>query len=492
MIPSGLAFAVLIGAAPSADAASSAEVPVLTLDEAKQLARDNNVDIQIARERMLRASILSSKAWALLLPTISANTGITRFDKEIVLPFGLPEDLRPLFQSLGQPFPPPVNVTIQQQYQSNASARFAWVLLNGRSIPLIQNAYTSVEVAELSYDQAETALQFGTSLSYYAVLNAQEQAIIRRRALDMAREHMKLARAKVELGEATRVVSLRSEVEVAIAEQLVIQAENAARIARRGLATLIGKVDANGRSPNFRVTRPADGTAAPSGNLVEQAVTERLDLKSRHLELEMAERSKTESWMKFLPQLISTGSYRWSDVEGFSGEHTNWQLGLALHWTLFEGGLTYWELQERGHDINTAALMIEKTRRDIAQQVHDTRVDLESSRANQVAATRRVDLARKTAELVQAQFEVGAATQLDLLDANRVQADAETADALAQLGVDLARLSLEQVLLIPPPGVAASAAATPAMSAAGGATSATAAPSMDGAPGGGDMLPGMP
>ena len=55
----------------------------------------------------------------------------------------------------------------------------------------------------------------------------------------------------------------------------------------------------------------------------------------------------------------------------------------------------------------------------------------------------------ESAALVEAQYQVGAATQLDLLDATRALADAETAEALGQLGLDMAHMQLEQVLRIP-------------------------------------------
>jgi outer membrane protein TolC len=314
----------------------------------------------------------------------------------------------------------------------------------------LQNAYASVEVAQVTYAQAERALQFAAAVAFYSVLNAQQQTEIRQRALDVANEHLRLSRAKVEIGEATQVVALRSEVEVATSEQVLLQAAHAERIAKRALATLIGMVDADGDFAPFDVVHPDAETTSPPGDLVEIAFAERLDLQAQKLQLEIAERSKLESWMKFLPQLVGTGSYRWSDVEGFAGDSTNWQLGLALQWSLFEGGLTYWELQERTHEVNAAALSIEKTRQDIAQQVHEARLELQTAEANLTAARRRVDLATKSAELVGAQFEVGAVTQLDVLDANRALADAQTADALAQLGVDLARLALEQALVMPP------------------------------------------
>lgn len=410
---------------------------VLTLDSALKLVEENNVDLQVARERLGRAQILSSKAWAYVLPVLAANASITRNNTEIVFPLTLP----------GMP---PQEIVIQKLYTQNASATLNWTLLSGRTVPLLQNAYTAVDVAELGYEQMMVTMRHATSLVYYGVLNADRQVDIRRRALALAQEHKRLADAQVSVGEATQVIALRSDVEVTTAEQALLQAENAASLSHLSLATLLGSVRDDGTYPAYVVARPPERAPVARGNdLIARAHTHRLDLKTRRLELTMAERSKFETWMQFLPALVATGSYRWSDAAGFSGEKTNWQAGLALQWQIFEGGSTFWQLQERQHDINTALLTLDKARQDITQQVLESQLNLGTAEASYRVAQRRAELARQSAVLVKAQYEVGAATQLDLLDANRTLADAETAEALGQLAVDMANMQLEQVLRVP-------------------------------------------
>src|SRR5690606_5858398 len=108
------------------------------------------------------------------------------------------------------------------------------------------------------------------------------------------------------------------------------------------------------------------------------------------------------------------------------------------------------ELQEREHDVQVAALAVEKNRQDIARQVREARLNYESAKADLVAAEKRAVLAERAAELLRAQYEVGMATQLELLDAERTLTDAQTGVVLAQLQVDVNQVSLERVTLVPP------------------------------------------
>lgn len=437
------------GIATAQPAAPEAGGPLLTMQDALDRAREQNLDLQIGQERLARASVLSKKAWAFVLPVLRTRAAINRNDQEIVVPFGLPEELRPLFESTGIPFPPPQNVEIQKLTQRSASATLSWTLLNGRSIPLIQNAYDGVDVARLTYAQMERLILDAVARSYYNVLTTTKQIEIRNRAIDNAQHHMDLAAARREIGETTDVQVLRAEVQVATEEQELVRAENADRIARLSLATLLNLVDETGQPQPFSLVRPPDPQAANNTDPITLAYDERLDLAQRGIELRMAERAKLETWLKFMPAVVGTGFWQWTDSSGFAGDNTTWQLGLALEWTLFEGGLTYWELEEREHEIRAARLMVDKARKDVAREVREALINLDSARANLVAAQRRVQLARKTAELMQAQYELGAATELEALDANQALGDAETAESLGQLLVDLAGITVERVIDAP-------------------------------------------
>jgi outer membrane protein TolC len=58
--------------------AVSAATPVLTLDEALEAARQNNLDLKVARARLEQTRLLSNRAWAAYLPTVTVSGSYTR------------------------------------------------------------------------------------------------------------------------------------------------------------------------------------------------------------------------------------------------------------------------------------------------------------------------------------------------------------------------------------------------------------------------------
>lgn len=408
------------------------EPKLLTLDAALEETRRNNWDLHIARERLASASVLSKQAWSLFLPVLSAQYNYTVFNQEVVVPFN------------GQ------SIVIQQRTQQDASLNMDWILINGRSIPLFLNAGDQVDAARFNYAEFEAALMNATTIAYYNVLNADRQVKIRKRAFDVAKANFERAQARVEVGEATQLESLRAEAEMASTEQDWIQAQNSQRIIRYALAVILGRATDSGTYSTFEVERPERAERTSGIDLFTLAMKERLDLKQRQLELRIAERSKIETWTKFLPELVATGNYRWNEVAGFQGNQVTWQAGLSARWTFFEGGIDYWELEQRSADIRAAQGELARTRQRIAQQIADARNDLESSVAALNASKRRLRSALRSAELATAQYELGAATQLDVLEANRSAADAAASEALAELAADVARINLRSLVTAPP------------------------------------------
>ncbi|MEO0811634.1 MAG: TolC family protein, partial [Myxococcota bacterium] len=385
----------LLGAtvSPAEYVASLENAPVLTLEAAQKLAVGENFDIRIARENLARSALLSKKAYSVVLPSVNANYNLIRNNQEIELTIpGAPEP-----------------VTIQNLWQQNAALTFNWTVLNGRSLPLIMNAYDAVDQSVLQYDQQKESLTYGTALAYYNALTAQTTVEIRVRALEIASRNAELATAQAELGGATPVDQLRAEVDVAAAEQALVQAQISKELSDRSLAVLINRLDERGDIIAFRVVRP-DEPQVQEQDLLDRALAERFDLKLRELDLSIAERSVWETNTKFLPELVVSGAYNWSDVGGFAGNNTTWNVTFGVQWALFEGGVTFWERKERLYDVETAAIALEQQKIQIADGVKQSQLNLRNAESNFEAATRRAELARRSAELAQAQYEVGSTT----------------------------------------------------------------------------------
>src|SRR5690242_17530779 len=121
--------------------AVSAATPVLTLDEALDAARQNNLDLKVARARLEQSRLLSNRAWAGYLPTVSIGGSYTRNSNEILL---------------GASVIQPLN-----QFAAQAEVRQA--LIAPSLWPAIRNAGIAEDVAELNTDNVRREIFFAVA-----------------------------------------------------------------------------------------------------------------------------------------------------------------------------------------------------------------------------------------------------------------------------------------------------------------------------------------
>ncbi len=417
----------------------------LDLEEAKSLVLKNNPNIKTAREKLLQAEVAIDKAWVMLKPQLNAAGTYTHHGTEaaISMPdFSSLQVLTDPAQCNGDPFCISfgnyTDYTIQKQDTFGLMATVSQPLFLARAYTTIKSAYLAVDIAKLSKANLEDFMLHSVEVTYYGALSAQKLSEIAKNSVTTRAEHLRIARAKFEVGDTPKITVLRAEIEVNRAEQDVKRAENSVQLSKEVLALLIGT------DPNFELSQPAE--AKPSAmdltRSIDEALATRRDLDSAKLELKMAERLKQDAWFRFLPSLALTGMFRLSDVQGFTNEYYSWNVGLVLNLPLYDGGMRYAALEEARSRIRQAQIKIDEKRANIASEIRQLWLKIEMAEANLIKARRAVELAKEQVELARVSFEAGAITSLEVLDANSVLFVTETAVVQEELSLQLAVLRL--------------------------------------------------
>ncbi len=144
----------------------------------------------------------------------------------------------------------------------------------------------------------------------------------------------------------------------------------------------------------------------------------------------------------YAPTLGAFGHYRWSNVGGFTGQETSWDLGLSLSWNLFDGGLREANLREARAKVAEADSSRRSTEAKTVEEVKRARLDLDSAVANRAKAGEQLALARENHRLVEVNFKAGAATYIEVSDATAALVSAELGMVSEALNADLAALRL--------------------------------------------------
>jgi outer membrane protein len=204
----------------------SAQGPTLTLAEAIELARRNNTGFLTTQDEIVNADWAVRESYGALLPGASASTsfswqdaGTPRFGIFNASDFGFASSTSYLSSSY----------SLGLNYQ-----------LSGSSIMAPGREKAARRATEANIDAAGHALEADVKHAYLAVLRARDGVTLARQELGRADENLKLAQARVTVGQAIPIEGKQAEVERGRAEVALLQAQNLYQTEKLRLGELLG------------------------------------------------------------------------------------------------------------------------------------------------------------------------------------------------------------------------------------------------------------
>lgn len=449
---------------------------LIKLDEALQLAGERNYDLRIAAEQIVQAQTVVRRAWSAVLPRVSLGGNYIYTYPEITFSFmdqktvdGQKMQLQNqalMMRALGQmtasidpaqsealyrgaaqledaanQLKPMDPIAIQPAHTLTANGTIAIPVFNGRTIPLIMNSYDLVSQARWTIDRARQQALYGVASLYYAAITLKKVTSIAESNAKAAETHRGATEARVAAGALPAIALKRAEYDL-------VQAQQTVRSARSSYAMLLGSLGQFiGVDTLFEVEAPSEVVAVEAQGNPDQfyarALDSRRDLKALRVALHMAERGNLDYWMRYAPTLNLAGQANWtSNTNGFQTDPWTYNVVLQLGIPLYDGGERYAARDEAASKIRQARLTIEKNEDQTASLIRgnldDISVKLDGLKQSQLA----VELAKENQRNAEALFDVGAATNIEVIDANNAAFSAEIALVRDELALRLARLGL--------------------------------------------------
>ncbi|MFH1132665.1 MAG: TolC family protein [Pseudomonadota bacterium] len=424
---------------------------VITLERAYSFALAENPTIKILQERVMQAEAARLKAWSTLKPTANFQGTFTHYDQEISVDFaesyaGTLEYMADVFGlTLPDPMPDmgesePIVMQKQNQFAFNAIAKLP--LFVGPAYPGLKMAYKNVRIARLSQMRSKQDFLLQVARAYYLVVSQKE--IVRSLANKIAvdRRHQAAAKVRLEVGKSTRADVLRADLIETQDVQNLRAADNNLRAAKRQLAILLGL----GGTVDVEKPGEPDDLKGTERDMLVLASSNRADYRAASLAIRAAEHGKNAVWWGFAPSLDMSFMYRWSEAAGFANRQGSWALIFTANLPIYDGDLRYANLRESQSKVREATQQQRAVAQSIASGIVQLRADLKSSEAGVISAQKAVKLATILAADMEASFEAGAATQLDVLDTTQRQLEAEIQLTNSLFQRDLARLALDHAL----------------------------------------------
>lgn len=423
----------LLGAGPLlAEGGSDPEPEALTLDAAWRLAVETNESLAIQKEQVYIAENLKLKAYSLLLPNVSADAAWTSINSEASSTFvtSSGED-----QEEGQ-F---TTINVKDYYVTKSwGAQVVQPLLNGQALPLLYQAYATIDAQHATENRTLDATRLEVARAYLGVLSAEGNMHAASEQVERLEKHRQLAKTLVEVGRAIKTDLLQAEVELQSAQTLLRQARNGVDLAWEAFYLALG------RRGSFKLEKPEEvleSMLVPLEEGLDTARRERGDARAAVHGIEAAKQKKNQSYSQFLPVINFIGRYGHEESDAVFGRESDvWSATFSANLPIFEGGMRFANLREDYASIRASELAAQRTQRAIGLEVRQAYLNMQTAR-DVVESTRlESELARERFDLVEERFRQGAATSLDVKDAQTVLTASEVRRINAEYGLLEAQL----------------------------------------------------
>ncbi|MGA7563820.1 MAG: TolC family protein [Desulfobaccales bacterium] len=349
-------------------------------------------------------------------------------------------------------FPPGGNLTGRDLYKREGYTGVLGkqIIFNGlKTYYNTRAAKTGEQAQKQEVQRTADELAFTVTQAFNQLLEAKENFKVAQEALQQRQEFGKLTEAFYRAGKATNLDYVRAQSQVSEAEQAVVEARNAVRLAREILARTLGlpeqvQVDIRGQLPR-------DFVAVGEVNSLWQEVL-KTNPEIKELDLDIAQ---SESLMKaargsYFPEVsLQAGS----DVKhrDLGGTRPEWIAGVFMEYPFFEGGLTKAQVAKASSQYRQ---LLDKKR----DRLDGLKVDLTTAWKDQENARQGVATSKQTVATneeayasAQALYRVGKAIGLDVLQAQVDLTGSRFAFIKYAVAYEIARARIKQIVGAEPP-----------------------------------------
>ncbi|MEZ5304165.1 MAG: TolC family protein [Verrucomicrobiales bacterium] len=249
-------------------------------------------------------------------------------------------------------------------------------------------------------------------------------------AADSFAANLRVAQDRRKAGAGLRTESLDLEVRLAEAREQITQAKHARALAALALAQLLGIDGRVALDPDCAC--PAEPPAESEAQRPEIAAAADRSEAARHA----ARAAKAAS----RPQVEAFAAAEGVAGSEFGGSGANYTAGIALRWNLWDGGAAKAARQRADAEASAAAEMHRKARLGVQREIAAAELNAAEAAERLAVSAKAVTLAEESANLTRSQFEQGAATASQVVDAEtaltaarvrHAQADADRRLAIA-------------------------------------------------------------
>ena len=429
----------------------SAEEPkLLNLEQSLQIAKQSNLTILAAEQKLKSAEAQISVARSALMPRISANGNYTYFkdvQKSVIQAeggFGFPipgEEMN----DMSTPSVDNESELIELEFGAHHNIQgtvslsqpvFAW----GRYYYNYQAAKLGYEAAQKELTAAYEKLRLNVYEAFYRVLITQEFVKVAEQSVELVEKQLGIAQTSLDAGAATNFDVLRAKVQLANAKSQVIRAKNSVKIAKNAYKTLLNLPLADDISVEGSFEIPE--VKIKLDELIKQALEKRPEITRSQLNEQAGQKQLSVAKTRNLPDFAFFSNYQISHSERLIEMNRIWSLGLQINIPIFDGFASRAAVKQSESVLKQLQIGTEQVMSVVETEVRNAYLALLEAKTLIDVQRETVAQAQESVRIATIRFENGMITTVELTDTqlaliqskvNRLQAQHDYVIGLARL-----------------------------------------------------------
>lgn len=414
-----------------------------TLEQAINIALENNPEIGIMQARIEQANAQLGEALSAFYPQVKADLSYQHSDNPSQAFAMIIAQRRLSFAKGDNYFNHPGGV---DNYRPEVTASYS-LFRGGQDYYRKKAAELGIETSELEKAATRNRLVNNVTATYFGELAAIDAHMVSLKSIDAVESELHQSKLRYDAGTVLKSDVLSLEVQLAEAKDAEIQAANAIELTKAMLKSLLGlpsgqdviiAESSGNQSPNM----PEDFDA-----LLNQALSRHPELQAAEKRAAIAEQQLNAAQAAHLPRADAFVSYGSDSKDlAFSGNRDNVTAGVMVQVDIFSGFATQEKIKKAEHELTAAKEAVRQTRLRVEQQVKTARLKLLEALNRQQVALTSVQASEEALRLVNEQRNAGVVTVTRYIEAEVARDKAQTREIAARYDALRAEADLKQAI----------------------------------------------
>ena len=409
--------------------AAMAESVDMTLEESVRTALDNNYSIKQQEAEYDSAVWARHQARRSFGPTVNWQSTATKMGGKYY------EDMLKLSRNYGNT----LNLTMP-------------IYTGGQLEGAIKAADLAMNANELGLELCKQQVKAATMSAYYQALQAKNQIKVAQDSVNTLTEHLKNVNAQYTVGTVAKSDVLGTQVQMANAEQNLINANNSYDVAIASLNNVMGLPT----DTELNLTDSLDYNVyeIPLEECTAYARSNRPDVLMADYQVAIAEAGVQQAKAGYMPKVSAQASKSWAGDSPFGSEETdqrygqsnNWTAGLVVSWDIWDNNVTQSKVNQSKAAVAKAEAAAENTRQSGDLEVRTAYLNLKAAEKSINTTQVAVDKAQEDYKIAQVRYAAGVGTNLDVMDAEEKLAQAQTNYYTALYNYNSSKAALDKAM----------------------------------------------